>query len=73
MDLLSEQSFSPSTWSSEIKLDLFKAIQDLASNNSITDFESLTSHNNLVKRNAKPKMPVVFMPEKSKVECERVR
>ena len=72
MDLLSEQLFSPKTWSSEIKLDLAKAIQDLASNKSIADFESLIPHN-LVKRNAKPKMPVVFMPEKSKVECERVR
>ena len=72
MDLLSEKFFTPNTWPSEIKLDLAKAIQDLASNNSITDFESPITHN-LVKRNAKPKMPVVFMPEKSKVECERVR
>ena len=72
MDLLSDQNFSSNIWSSEIKLDLAKAIQDLASNNSIPNIESLIPHN-LVKRNAKPKMPVVFMPEKSKVECERVR
>ena len=73
MDLLTEQFFTPNIWSSEIKLDLVKAIHDLASNKSaIPDFENFT-HHSLVKRNAKSKMPVVFMPEKSKVECERVR
>ena len=52
-----------------------KNIEKLVNQSTFEDSDIINSLKHEVKRSTKhgPKMPVVFMPQKSKVECERNR